>query len=220
MKKKTITYQDVPLFDGIAEKSLEAMLHCLQHNRKEYTKGSYILLEEECVQYIGIVLRGRVHMLKEDIWGEQTLLTYMGPGEVFGETFALRKEQRSYVSYMAAEDCEIMFLALDKLLHPCPRSCSFHTQLSQNMYDLMGEKNIRLMERIEVASKSTLREKLLAYLSLQAQKQGARSFTVPLSRTEMAQYLQSNRSAMTRELSAMRAEGILDFDGNTFQLKE
>ncbi len=214
-----INYGNIPLFDGIAENNLHAMLGCLHNYTKEFKKGSYIVLEQEEVQYIGVVLRGSVHMMKEDIWGNQTLLAYMVPGDIFGETFALSKEQRSHVSFVAAQNSEVLFLSLQNLLHPCPRGCPFHTSLSQNMYDLMGRKNIQLMERIEIASKTTLREKILAYLSLQAQKQESKYFTVPLNRTEMAQYLQSNRSAMTRELSAMRDEGIIDFDGNTFQIK-
>ena len=84
---------------------------------------------------------------------------------------------------------------------------------------MMGVKNAQLLEKIEVASKSTLREKILCYLNLLARKQGGKYISVPLNRTEMASFLQSNRSAMTRELSDMQAEGLIDFDGNTFVLK-
>ncbi len=219
MRKESIAYNYIPLFNDIEENNLQDMLGCLRHYTASFSKGTYILLEQEQVQYIGVVLKGSVHVMKEDIWGNQTLLTYIGVGDIFGETFALRKEQQSYVSFRAASDCKVMFLSLQNLLHPCPNGCAFHTKLSQNMYDLMGLKNIQLMERIEIASKSSLREKILAYLSLQAQKAHSKYFEVPLNRTEMAQFLQSNRSAMTRELSAMRKEGLLDFDGNMFQLK-
>ena len=95
-----------------------------------------------------------------------------------------------------------------------------HAQLTQNMFDLIGKKSVRLMERIEVSSKNSLRSKILAYLSMTAQKQHSRYIQVPLSRTELARFLGANRSAMTRELAAMQADGLIEFDKNTFVLKE
>lgn len=219
MSEHPIPYSEIALFEGIAPDNLAALLPCLHHLTQEYRKGTYIFVEQEHVQHVGIVLSGSVHMLKEDVWGNQTLIAHIDPGEIFGETFALRKQSHSYVSYLAARDTKVLFLSMQNLLHPCPRQCPFHVTLSQNMYDLLGKKNIQLMERIEVSSKTTLRDKLLAYLSLQAQKQESKYFTVPLNRTEMANFLQSNRSAMTRELNTMRDEGLIDFDGNTFTLK-
>ena len=88
------------------------------------------------------------------------------------------------------------------------------------MLQLIGEKNLRLMERIEVSSKTSLREKIMAYLMLLEAKQGQKYIEVPLNRSEMASFLHSNRSAMSRELMAMKADGLIDYDGNTFVLKK
>ena len=88
-----------------------------------------------------------------------------------------------------------------------------------NLFDLISKKNIQLMEKIEVTSRGSLREKILAYLSLQAQKQKSKYIELSLSRTDMAQFLCTNRSAMTRELASLKDAGIIDFDRNTFILK-
>ncbi len=88
------------------------------------------------------------------------------------------------------------------------------------MFNLIGQKSVKLMERIEVASKSTLREKILSYLSMQAQKAGSSKFEIPLNRSALADYLDSNRSAMTRELFAMKEEGLIDFQKNEFSLRK
>ena len=176
-------------------------------------------LEHDNIQDGGIVLKGSVHMLKEDVWGHQTLLAYMGPGELFGETFALLHEQASHVSFLAAAETKVLFLPADRVLNPCKNHCPFHETLSRNFLLLLGKKNLRLMEKIEISSKSSLREKILAYLSIQAQKQGSKYIKIPLNRTEMASYLHANRSAMTRELADMQAEGLIEFDRNTFVIK-
>ena len=181
--------------------------------------GASDRLEHDNIQDVGIVLKGSVHMLKEDVWGHQTLLAYMGPGELFGETFALLHEQASHVSFLAAAETKVLFLPADRVLNPCKNHCPFHETLSRNFLLLLGKKNLRLMEKIEISSKSSLREKILAYLSIQAQKQGSKYIKIPLNRTEMASYLHANRSAMTRELADMQAEGLIEFDRNTFVIK-
>ncbi|BAK45989.1 MAG: Crp/Fnr family transcriptional regulator [Lachnospiraceae bacterium] len=220
MQQTAIPYTDIPLFSEIRPEDLEVMLHCLKSYRRTFAKGEVVILDQDKVPYFGVVLSGCIHMMKEDIWGGQTLLSYMNPGELLGETFALRKENSSHVSFIAAKNSEILFISSYHILHTCQRGCSFHQQITQNMFDLLGEKNIGLMEKIEITSKPTLREKILAFLSLQAQKQESKYITLPLSRVEMANYLSTNRSSMTRELAAMRDEGILDFDKNTFILKK
>ena len=208
-----------PIFNGVENKDREALLSCLKIYSRAYRKGEYIRLEHDNIQDVGIVLKGTVHMLKEDVWGHQTLLAYMGPGELFGETFALLHEQASHVSFLAAAETKVLFLPADRVLNPCKNHCPFHETLSRNFLLLLGKKNLRLMEKIEISSKSSLREKSLAYLSIQAQKQGSKYIKIPLNRTEMASYLHANRSAMTRELADMQEEGLIEFDRNTFVIK-
>ena len=97
-------------------------------------------------------------------------------------------------------------------------TCTFHHRLIENMVRMIGDKNVQLMRKIEIISKKTLREKALAYLRLQAEAQQSQRITVPLGRVELADYLCANRSALTRELAAMKQDGILDYDKNTFVL--
>lgn len=83
---------------------------------------------------------------------------------------------------------------------------------------MVSLKNMALMEKIEITSRSSLRDKVLAYLSLEAQKNNATSFKIPLNRSEMADYLCTNRSSLSRELSNMKRDGIIDYNQKTFHL--
>lgn len=220
MKKSSILPGQAPIFRDIGEEDLGALLRCLGSRSRDYEKGEVIILDQEEVPGLGVVLRGTVHMCKEDFWGSQTLLAYLKEGELFGETFALQRQARSSVSFLAATDCRVLFLDARHILRPCQRACLFHCRLTANLFDLLGKKNVQLMEKIEAISKGSLREKILTYLSIQAQRQGSKYITLPLTRTEMARFLSVNRSSMTRELSRMRDEGLIDFDRNTFVLKK
>ena len=218
MTRSPITYEEAPVFNGIGRRNLSALLGCLKSYTRSYSTGEFILLDQERVQHVGVVLSGMVHMIKEDPAGQKILLHYLEPGEIFGGISALRREPMTYVSFQAAAASTVLFLSMEHLVRPCQNNCPFHGRFAENVFQQAAEENLRLIEKIEVSSKGSLREKILCFLRQLAAKQGQKYISVPLSRTEMASYLQANRSAMTRELAAMRSEGLIDFDGSTFVL--
>ena len=103
-------------------------------------------------------------------------------------------------------------------MHTCTHACVFHQTLIENMVRIIARKNRELMRKVEVVSKRNLREKILAYLSIQSQTQGKKHFEIPLGRVEWAEYLCADRSALTRELAKMKAEGIIDYHRNYFEI--
>ncbi len=215
-----IGYNQVELFENIADRDLTQLLSCIRSFRRDFQKGETIYMEEDHILYVGIVLRGSVHMIKEDIWGNRSLFTFFGPGELFGESFAVQKDISSSVIFTAADDTTVLFLAASNIIHTCPNGCAFHSQIATNLFHLLGMKNQKFINKIEILSKGSIREKLLAYISQLAQDQHSKYVTSPLSRVALAEYLSVNRSAMIRELSKMREDGIIDFDKDTFIVKE
>ena len=164
------------------------------------------------------VLSGAVDMIKEDVWGNKTILTRMGKNELFGETFACGEDSLSVVTFVAPYGARVLLIPFHRVMHNCANACAFHQKLIENMVKVIAGKNRELMRKIEVVSKRTIRDKLLAYLSLQAQTQDSPYFDIPLGRVELAEYLCVDRSALTRELAKMKEEGILDYDRNSFRL--
>lgn len=208
----------LPLFAGIQEEDFEAMLGCIGSYVKTYNKGEFISFSSEPMKCVGIVLDGTVHMIKEDLWGNKTILVFIKKTELFGETFACGNRNTSTVTFFAAANARILFLPFDQVMHSCSRACVFHQCLIENMVRLIANKNVQLMEKLEVISKKTLREKIMAYLSLQAQLSNCKYFELPIGRLELADYLCADRSALTRELCKMKEDGLLDFEKNTFRL--
>lgn len=207
-----------PLFAGIRPEDRPAMLGCISYRLAAYKKGETILLEAEHMRHVGIVLSGAVDMVKEDLWGNKTMLVRTRRDELFGESFACGSDTLSTMTFTAAEDTEVMFLPFNKVMHTCTMACAFHHRLVENMVRLIADKNRDLMRKVEVVSKKTLREKILAYLSLQAQLHSSRYFEIPFGRVELADYLCADRSALTRELTKMRDEGLIDYDKNMFRI--
>ena len=206
------------LFTGIQESDLKTMLSCIGYHITTVQKGETIAFEEENIKHIGLVLSGSVDMIKEDIWGNRTMLVRICKNEVFGETFACGDDNMSVVAFVASETAKILFLPFDRVMHSCTMACVFHHRLIENMVRIIANKNRDLMRKMEVLAKRTIREKLLTYLSIQAQIQQSRYFEIPLGRVELAEYLCVDRSALTRELVKMKQEGLIDYDKNWFRI--
>ena len=207
-----------PLFAGIAPTDMEGMLGCIGYHVRAFQKGEIIAFEEENINHVGVVLSGAVDMIKEDVWGNRTMLLRTYPEDIFGETFACGEDSLSVVTFVASQDCRVMFLSFCRVMHTCTHACQFHQTLVENMVRLIARKNRELMRKVEVVSKKTLREKILAYLSIQAQSQGKKDFEITLGRVEWAEYLCADRSALTRELSKMQEDGLIRYRRNTFEI--
>lgn len=216
--KDLIEHSRSPLFQGIKPQDRKSILHCMGYYVKSFPKGSIVGFEAETVKHIGIILSGTVDMVKEDLWGNRTMLVRMHRDQVFGETFACGEEGVSLVTFQVSETAEILFMSFNRVMHSCTMSCEFHHRLTENMVTIMANKNRELMRKVEVVTKRTIREKLLTYLSIQGQLQRSVYFEIPLGRTELAEYLCVDRSAMTRELAKMKEEGLIDYDKNSFRM--
>ncbi len=207
-----------PLFRAIDPEELAALLNCLSAREVRPGRGEFILAAPGAAPLMGVVLEGEVEMISEDYFGKKSLLTVLPVGSVFGESYSCLKARNRTVAYQARGTCRVLLLDYDRILHACKLVCRFHHRMIENMVELIAEKNLELIEKLEVTSRSSIREKLLTYLARQAERAGSPTFTIPLGRTELAEYLCADRSAMTRELSRMREEGLLDFQKRTFTL--
>ena len=216
---KDILYEvNSPLFDGIRPEDRKIMLGCIDYHIGTFRKGDIVVFEEENMKHIGIVLSGSVDMVKEDLWGNKTMLVRIRRNDIFGETFACGSDNISAVTFLVSEDAQILFMPFDRVMHSCTMACVFHHRLIENMVSVIAAKNRDLMRKVEVVSKRTIREKLLAYLSIQAQTQNSRYLEIPLGRVELAEYLCVDRSALTRELVKMKEDGLIDYDKNCFRI--
>lgn len=216
---KEVPYEiQSPLFSGISPEERKAMLGCIGYHINSYKRGEIVSFEEDNIKHVGVVLSGTVDMIKEDLWGNKTMLLRIGKNELFGETFACGEDNLSVVTFQASANAQILFLPFDRVMHSCTMACVFHNHLIENMVRIIANKNRDLMRKVEVISKKTLREKILAYLSIQAQIHQTRYFEIPLGRVELSEYLCADRSALTRELAKMKEEGLIDFDKNCFKI--
>lgn len=211
-------FESHPMFEGISITNCETLTNCLGCTQKTYMKDQIISTAGLYARQIGIVVSGCIHTVQEDVWGRCAFLSYTNEDGIFGDVLIGGSSAERGIIYKAAEPTTVLYLPVDRILHPCRNSCPFHHELSRNLFRMISHKNADLTEKIEITSKSSLREKILAYLSIESRRNGSTNFTVPLNRTEMSDYLCTNRSALSRELAKMKKDGIIDYESNSFRI--
>ncbi|MGE4485939.1 MAG: Crp/Fnr family transcriptional regulator [Oscillospiraceae bacterium] len=218
MEKYLDVLKAVDLFRGIEEFDLQPLLSCLSAKAAHYEKGQTVFFSGETIERFGIVLSGQVQIVQDDYYGNRSILANIVTGNLFGESFACAEIKTLPVSVIATAESELMFIDCHRLAVPCAKACGFHGRLIQNMLNIVSMKNILLTQKNEFTSKRTTREKLLAYLSVEAKKAGSSRFCISFNRQELADYLSVERSAMSAELSKLRDDSILNFHKNQFEL--
>ncbi len=207
------------IFYGINEQDRNALLGCLQAVKKTYLKGEVIFDVGDDLTSVGYILEGEVQLSKDDYDGNKVIVSNVGPNETFGEAFVCAGVDKSEVSATALVETQILLLNFHRILSVCVNTCPFHKKLIENIIKTIATKNIMLQKRIELLSKKTLRERILHFLRTEKKKTKKEIFEIPYSREQMALYISADRSALSRELSNMKNENIIDYDKNTFRLK-
>ncbi len=212
----TECFQASALFATIPQTALQEHIVPNAQVRK-YTPGSYLIMPQDVVNHISLVLFGVVHILHIFSDGTYSLMNVLEPGEPLGADLVATKSQISPYYAVAASEVQIACLPED-LLWSVRIPAGYGQTIRDNLLKIISDENMKKEYRLAILSRNGLRERILAYLTMQAAKRGTSNFTIPFSREELAAYLCVNRSALSHELSLMRQEGLLDFRKNHFRL--
>ena len=157
-------------------------------------------------------------LFRSDLWGNKSILSHVPEGHAFAETYALCHEPM-LVDAIASKDSEIAFVNTDILLSGQHHEKTWYFRMMNNLLHIFAQKNLVLSNRIFCTSAKTIRERLFTYFSNLSVKNGSKTFQVPFDRQQMADYLNLDRSALSKKVGKMRKEGLIDFHKNTFTLK-
>lgn len=210
--------QSCPLFQNIEEAHIEKMLLCLGARIKTFDKKETVISAGEPATNIGILLTGSVKIISTDYYGNRSIVSTAKAPELFAEDFACAEAYEMPVSVIADEPCDVLLLNCSHILHTCRHNCAFHQQMIFNLMKDIATKNLAFHQKIEITSKRTTREKLIAYLLSCAKEYGQNSFSVPFDRQELADYLEVERSGLSAEIGKMKREGLIDCKKSNFKL--
>lgn len=206
------------LFEGIQKEDLLAMMGCIGGHAVDVSKGKPIFQEGDPATHVGMVLSGAVRIERADYYGNRSIIAHLGPAELFGETYACAGVSALPVSIIADADSRVLLMDCRRITISCSSACAFHSRIIQNLLRLVAVKNMVYDQKIQITSRRTTREKLMAYLLHEAKLQGSKTITIPYDRQELADYLEVDRSGLSAEIGKLRREGILESRKSKFTL--
>lgn len=217
------------LFKNVGEERLQEALLFYDASLKEYKKGEYLHTIGEKMTHFGVVLSGCVQALTDDYAGNRMLMANVTEGGSFGESLCYLKIPEPSLYIMASADATVLWLSAKNLFYDYAEvsgvldsAQSLNALLRENFTALLAIRTLEMNKRVQILSKLSIRDKILTFLtevcdvSNPSDNHRLKRVTVPMNREDMAAYLGTNRSALSRELSAMKAEHIIDFRKNEF----
>lgn len=205
------------LFRDLSEEVLEQQI-LPYGNLQEYSKDRYILMAQERMDFFGVLLSGKVHAMHIYGDGNYCIIDVVEDAEIIGADLMWSRSRIAPYYAVAAVPSRVLQFPISMVTEPgmLPEEC--REQIVGKFLLLVSNENIRKYYRLAILSQKGLRERIMTYLTMQANKRQSSSFSIPFSREELASYLCVNRSALSHELSQMQQEGLIAFRKNRFTL--
>ena len=193
---------ELSIFKDISPNEMNDILKSLGSRKISFKKEHIIFSKLVEVDLIGVVLSGKVNIINYDYFGNRDIIDSLEYDAIFGKPFSYMNNN---ISIIAATDCEILFFDYHQLMN----NQSKYEKINYNINKLLTSKIYQLYEKLEILSKRTIREKLLNYFGSIARKRGKKTFNLPITYIELADYLSVDRSAMMREIKKLKDEKII-----------
>ena len=206
------------VFFGRSDEDLKGLLECFDARVRKYEKEEMIIRQGDIISNIYLILDGGVNIEKDSYWGRRIIISRIGKNQNMALSFVGSKNVESSVDAITVEDTLVLILSYEKCTSMCQNACTRHKVLINNLFQILSKENIELIQKIENVSQKTIRDKVLTFLSNEAQKNHSNRFDIEFNRQDLADYLNVDRSAMSFELSKLQKEGLIKYNKNHFEL--
>ena len=206
------------IFREMDEDEVADSLKFLRANEQNFKKGTTILHAGDVTDKMGLVMKGSVTIESDDVWGNRTILSNVEMGQFFAETYSLLPGEPMLVNVVANEDCRILFLRIDSLKQLQNNMDRWILKFVSNLLIISTHKNLMLSSRSFHTAPKTIRGRVMTYLNSVSMQKHAREFNIPFDRQQLADYLNLERTALSKELGKMKRDGLIDYYKNTFKI--
>ncbi len=196
---------------------LEFQKNCSRVQKKTFVKNEIITSYIQKRNQLCILISGSANLVRYDLNGNRTIVEHFSKNDIFGEVFYIITTNNELL-VEAKEKCEVLFYLYSNVHNKCQNNCPFHIKLTQILPELILDKITSLNMRVELLTKRSIREKLVEYFNIVATRNLSKTFTLPFSLTDLADFLGVDRSAMMREMKLLKDDGIIEKTGNRIKL--
>ena len=191
--------------------------NCNKVQKKTFEKNQVITSYIQKRNQFCLLITGNADLVRYDLNGNRTIIDHFTKNDVFGEVF-YDVSTNNELLVEAKSKCEVLIYSYLQIHYKCKQNCKFHQKLSEYLPELILDKVTSLNMRVELLTKRSTRDKLLGYFNLLSTKTLSKTFKLPFSLTDLADYLSVDRSAMMRELKLLKEENFIKKNGKEITL--
>lgn len=184
----------------------------------ELQKKQHLICLWESIDFFGVVITGQLQTLQIYDDGGYSICDVLGPSEVVGADLLWTRSRMAPYYAIASQRTQVLLFPNSMLKSAGIVPEGYRQQIISKLLTLVSHDNIRKEYRLAILAQKGLRQRIMTYLTMQANKRHTPTFTIPFTREELASYLCVNRSALSHELSLMKSEGLIRFSKNQFTL--
>ncbi len=207
-----------PLFEDIKPSEYPTIMLCLNAFEKKFPENSQIYNQYERVDRIGIIISGCVDFYINKADGNVDLVNRLYAGDGVGEVFACSGMVLKSLEYKCITETKILFLDVPRAYtEKCACAFSKKYKVMENMLKIVSEENIFMNKKLLILSQKKLRDKLLMYIHLFKSKD-SKEMWIPFNRQDLANFISADRSAVSRELTKMKNDKLVEIKANRIKL--
>jgi len=207
---KVMDIRKIPIFKKISDEDIKKIEKFLPIEKRLYNKDSYIFMQNDMAEDIFYLVKGDVIVSKIDFSGKRYIVENFKEDVIFGEIYAYLNETYDF-SAIANADSEIYVIKNFKKIFSLDLSKEFLT----SFINLLAKKCMGLSRKNQISTQFTLRQKIANYLIYNEENN---LITLKMTREELADFLSTTRPSLSRELSKMKEEGIIDVEGKEIKI--
>lgn len=202
----------VPIFSSLDKKELKQVVSLIV--QKKYEKDTLIISEGSIPQNFFIVSRGKIKVFGYSQDGKEQIMYILTDGDFFGERNLIHEKEADF-NARAMEDtvvCMIEKHNFQKLLVKFPG-------ISIKIMEVLCERLEKMESLVRKISPKDVDSRINMMLLELSQRYGRKQsegilVELPVSREEMANYIGVARETVSRKLTSLKNEGVIEVIGN------
>ncbi|WP_394019715.1 Crp/Fnr family transcriptional regulator [Anaerococcus cruorum] len=203
--------REIALFKNLSDEELKILTQKTKFEEKIYSKDSQIFTVGEVTGAMYYLIEGSILVYKIDPNGKRFIIRKFNKPAIFGEVYSYFEEPFDF-SAQAETDSKVLVIHDFKKL--------FADDIPRNFLisytNLVSKKCLQLSRSNQITSQSTLRQKIAKYLIINEENEMVKT---DLSREEWADILATTRPSLSRELSNMVDDGLIEVKDKIIKIK-
>lgn len=198
------------LFNGLDLEEIEKVLACGNAVIQKFEDNQMVFGKDDIIKNVGIVLDGEFNLVSQKFNGSRVIVTTLTFNDLFGEALIFSTAKTSPYDLISSGESKALFIPKNFFIDMCPNSCNFHKKLIDNMLSILSDKIIMLNNKMKILNAETIKSKIAVYFLSIYKKTNKLSFEMPMKRQELSEFLNITRPSLSRELSNMQDDNIID----------